>query len=1088
MHRPPKGPALWAKVLITLAFLFSSGLIWAQEDNADQDEDQVEETAAEEEGDVAELGNVTVTGSRLQRETYTSIAPLQIITAEGSREVGLIDAASILQGSTAASGQQIDLTFNGFVLDNGPGASTLSLRGLGSARTLVLVNGRRLAPAGVEGAPISPDINLVPSSLVQQYDLLLDGASSIYGSDAVAGVANIILRNDFNGFEIEADYQYPEIGSGETANVSLVWGRNFDRGFVGAGIDFFDSQSVPIGDVGVGCTQDWEIDQNGNIRSRDIRWREVFGMDFDGNCADSSAVGWLSSPIGGSLFYTPGRGNFLDDFSDWNTFGFGPDLDGDGFNDVNFDNFNINGSQDERNSDFRAEQERINFLAYGEYVFEGEMNNTVFFEVMYNERETRADAGISQLFPGVGANNPFNPCNPNGLNGVDCGLAQDALYSNPVWLAQFAADNAAVCNANGIPPEQCTPALFGVQPNGPVGAIGLTPVLAVRNDRNAVETNIKQYRAVLGLRGDLPFMDFGSFSSWQYDLWGSYTESDGSSSRDGIRADLLAFSLATSRIDDNGNVVCGDGTDGCVPINMFAPSLFPGQSGLVGDFATQAERDYIFDTRDFETVYKQTIFSGFAGGFVGNLPGGPITAGIGFEYRIDDINSIPDEVARDGLFISFFADGGAVGDKYTRELFAEVELPIMAGAPGVEELTANLSGRLTDDEFYGTAYTYAAKLGWRPVNNLLIRGTYGTSYRAPNVRELFLQDQTGFLNIGDPCIIPDEARDEFTGGYNPALDPRDSVVLQNCINQGVDPTTLDNNGLTVLSTEVARGGTTDIDEETSTSFSYGFAFEQPWFDQFNLTVGATYYDIEIEDAIIEPSAQFLVNDCYNDEQFDSTFCNRIVRDSDGFIDIINAGFINQNQETAQGIDINIDYDQDFTIGDRPFNLSVNVVANHITDFRQVFINDDGGVDADDDDSEFGFPNWRATSQFALRTGDWRFNWETRFIGNQRQDIDGVDGFNDIFNSTGEIITQTCSGPPNDVLCRDYAEVNEYFLHTASVFYNSDNWIIGAGVRNVFDEEPPRVNGTEVTSTNNFPLGVGYDFLGRTYFVTLGWRQ
>ena len=313
-------------------------------------------------------------------------------------------------------------------------------------------------------------------------------------------------------------------------------------------------------------------------------------------------------------------------------------------------------------------------------------------------------------------------------------------------------------------------------------------------------------------------------------------------------------------------------------------------------------------------------------------------------------------------------------------------------------------------------------------------------------------------------------------------------MLQNCINQGVDPTALDNNGFQTLSTEISTGGTTDIDEETSTSFSYGFAFEQPWFDQFNLTIGATYYDIEIEDAIIEPSSQFLVNDCYNDEQFDSTFCDRVVRGADGFIEIINAGFINQNQETAQGVDINIDYDQDFTIADRPFNLAVNVVANHITEFRQVFINDDGGVDADDDDSEFGFPNWRATSQFTVSTGDWRFNWETRFIGNQRQDPDGVDGFNDIFDSTGEIISQTCSGPPNDVLCRDLAEVNEYFLHTASVFYNGDNWRIGAGIRNVFDEEPPRVNGTEVTAINNFPIGVGYDFLGRTYFVTLGWRQ
>jgi iron complex outermembrane receptor protein len=156
--------------LFVSACLAFSPQVLAQEES-DDEEDEVEATE-----------EIVVTGSRLKRDTYSSISPLQIISGQVSREVGLINAADILQESTAASGQQIDLTFQGFVLDNGPGATTIDLRGLGSARTLVLVNGRRLAPAGVEGAPVSPDLNLVPASLVQQYDLLLDGASSVYGS------------------------------------------------------------------------------------------------------------------------------------------------------------------------------------------------------------------------------------------------------------------------------------------------------------------------------------------------------------------------------------------------------------------------------------------------------------------------------------------------------------------------------------------------------------------------------------------------------------------------------------------------------------------------------------------------------------------------------------------------------------------------------------------------------------------------------------------------------------------------------------------------------------------------------------------
>ena len=179
----------------------------------DADEEEDSDDAAEAPSDVEE---VVVTGSRLRRDTYTSVAPLQVITGQVSREVGLIDATDILQESTASSGQQIDLTFTGFVLDNGPGATTIDLRGLGANRTLVLINGRRVSPAGVEGAPVAADISLVPSSLVQQYDLLLDGASSVYGSDAIAGVVNVIMRKDFDGLEFEAYSQVPDHSAWKT--------------------------------------------------------------------------------------------------------------------------------------------------------------------------------------------------------------------------------------------------------------------------------------------------------------------------------------------------------------------------------------------------------------------------------------------------------------------------------------------------------------------------------------------------------------------------------------------------------------------------------------------------------------------------------------------------------------------------------------------------------------------------------------------------------------------------------------------------------------------------------------------------------
>ena len=173
---------------IIFALLVSFPIL-AQEADADEEEVVAEEVVeTEDEVDSDDVEEVVVTGSRIKKSTFTSIAPLQIIQSDVAREVGLIDAASILQENPTASGQQIDLSFAGFSLDNGPGTTQVSLRGLGSDRTLVLINGRRVGPAGVEGAPYSPDLSfkipiIIPSQLprsVISIGIAISRSSTIY--------------------------------------------------------------------------------------------------------------------------------------------------------------------------------------------------------------------------------------------------------------------------------------------------------------------------------------------------------------------------------------------------------------------------------------------------------------------------------------------------------------------------------------------------------------------------------------------------------------------------------------------------------------------------------------------------------------------------------------------------------------------------------------------------------------------------------------------------------------------------------------------------------------------------------------------
>ena len=1078
-----------ATLALTLAL--STNPLWAQQsEEAEFKEKELanEEAVDEAQDESADLGKIVVTGSRLQRETYTSIQPLQIITNEGSREAGLVEASDILQNSTAAGGQQIDLTFSGFVLDNGPGASTLSLRGLGSARTLLLLNGRRLAPSGVEGAPSAPDLNLIPSSMVQRYEVLLDGASSVYGSDAVAGVTNVIMRKDYDGFEGDAYYTTRDQGDGDTITVNGAFGKNFDRGFFGIGVEYYDAKPQRLRDSKWTdeCEKHREIDQNGNIRTEDLYHPVALMMPWD-SCTRGSLAArtYQYSVSSGSVYYTPGVSNGgWGNFSESSLYGITPDTNGDGIADVNYKDYDLNGGDAIQNSMLYPDQKRVSVMSYGEYTFENsDTNATAYYEINYNHRKVHQEGGGYQLFPDVPPNNPYNLCNPNAVNGgVDCGLAEDALLDNPGYRAQFADYYEALCASYGIGLADCTPNAFGLY-NGPIGASWTEPIVSVKGDRVDYDTKMNQLRYVVGVKGDLPFIDFGPMNSWQYDLAYSYTNSKAKASRWGVRDDRLVYSLMTSRVDASGNVVCGD-NDGCVPINMYAPSLYP-LGTVVGDFATQAERDYLFDSRDFSTKYKQTLFSAFADGYLFDLPGGSAMAGVGFEYRVDTINSLPDDIARDGLLFGFFADGGAVGKKSTTEFFGEIEMPILAGQKFADSLVLNLSGRYTSDQIYGSDTTGSAKLGWRPIPSLLLRATYGSSFRAPNLREVFLQAQTGFNNgLYDPCVVPEDARGDFGAGYNPDGDDREPQIFVNCENQGVDPYSLgiDDNRRDVYSVEVARGGSKSLKAETSTSYTYGFAFDQPWSENFDLTVGATYWDIDIDDTIVEPSSQFLVNDCYTDEQYDSAFCSQINRDADGYIDLIDAGFINRDNQKVKGWDINMNYDQTFNIGSKAIAFAADLVMTHTKEASETFVDDDGVEDYDDDAGEWGYPDWKG--QLGLRTNidDFRFTWVINYIGKVDQDPDGIDEMDDIYG-----IADTCLGPPDDVLCRDVGFGKAYWLHSASLYYYGDTWTLGAGIRNVFDKKPPLVDGTEVLSVNNVPIGYGYDLRGRTFFLNLTWR-
>ena len=1121
----------WLQILVGMGALalvpFLLPLQAQETDSSDADEAELEEEEVQEtdEPEVADQGReevLVVTGSRLVRDEYTSIAPLQIIDSETSREAGLIDAADVIQESTQASGEQIDLTFNGYVLDDGPGASTANLRGLGADRTLILINGRRLAPAGVEGAPSNPDLNLLmPGSLVQRYEVLADGASAVYGSDAIAGVVNVILREDFDGFEFDVFYdlnQHSKIGS---TTYTMSWGYNFDRGFMGFGSSVQDVPETTLDDVAFrsNCDRHVERDQSGAIRQKDMFFPTVYKMRWD-DCR----LGLITSRVSMgaplySIYPTPGFTNVgIPGWSD-STYPVPVgihvlDGDGDGYADFSFRDFDLNGRTGHRS--YYPEVKRNNFMAYGEYTMLGDLNLTPFFEVQWARRAIFADSGEPQLFPDVPANNPFNFCNPQAEGGIDCiqtlidGSA--AIFSLPEVREAFLSRWSFL---DPIPGGSCdqffapfglTCAEWWLAPVGwyPGMPLQMVPIVSVNGDRNTVDTEVTQSRYVVGASLNLPFMDgIGSLNGWSGQVEAVITRSLGKSSRLGIRGDRLNYALgwynaagipcladATAPIGFQTRYeLTPDVTDGCVPVDMFDPGLYRVGAGVVGDFATKAERDYLFDSRDFDTEINQSLVTAFMSGAMFDLPNGTVIGSYGFEWREDEIVSLPDDVARDGLFFGFFVDYGATGVRTITEHFSEMEFPIFDGGFMRHELIVNLSARNTTDEFFDTQNTWSAKIGWRPNSDWFIRATSGTSFRTPNLRNLFLEGQTGFLTASDPCLIPDDALDP-DGNYIEDNDLRDPEIMANCLAAGVDPTRAHNWGFNAYSVEVSTGGAADsLLPENSTSSSIGVVWEQPFTNAFDLYLSWTYYEIEVEDTIISPSLGFILYDCYGFRPGDPTFCDRIAREDDPgtehydpLITLVDVSFINRDVERTRGFDFNMRYSQQIEIFDKPIELNIDAVSHRLLERYSLFLESSEDPVEYFSHGDWGYHRWKHSINAGARMYDMLFRWSTRILSPMSHDPEFEDLWSDAQLGGS---ADTCLGPPDDLLCRDVEDTGRYLLHSLSVnYYGGGGMGLGVGVYNVFNTEPPLIDTAGgVTTLGNRPLGYGYDLTGRSYFLS-----
>ena len=1021
-------------LLATTLFAGVAGGLWAGAAIA-QEADDEEVTVIEEsdETDEARQDKVVVTGSRIARDSFTSTAPLQVVTADTIREAGLVDLGDILKTTTVVNGSQLDqtVTTSGFLGNGGPGGAAVGLRGLDPERTLVLVNGRRYAPAGVEGAPSFPDISLIPSSVVDRIDVLLDGASSVYGSDAVAGVVNVILRDEYDGFNVEAFRTFPQGGSGgEQTSIDFIMGSVGDRGsFMFAGEHVFNE---PL----KANSRDWMASDDGVFCDRAI------GIDADGNTIQQcnppqSGIGILEPSFG--LYYgIPGVSEADSDVGVANFVnGRGPlAVSPNGYG--RWRDYTTFGQQDrdiqpdfQRTSLFLTAKQDIDFLGGME----------VFTEFSFTNRQTFADNGRGQFTVPVPAENPFNPFGVNAAPGA-------STFGNPQDASSLL----------------------------------LTPW------RDQIYVELDQYRLLGGARGDYEILG----RTWDYETFAGYTRSQGFSERTGVNENNIALAAYTTEIGADGNPVCGINLiadrpetfggffgidpESCVPVNFFSPTLF----GPEPTFAEgQAAVDYLREVRTVSTFVDEQIVGGYTTGTLFQAPAGDIQGVFGFEWRESAIDTRSDAVAQRAILDGFFFDRPTRGSVNIGEIYGELFIPLLKDQPLVENLEMEIAGRLVDHEFYGQNSTYSLKGSYSPTDWITFRGTYGTSFRAPNLRELFLEGQSSFQTGTDPCEIPlatrffdDVSGDPFYSATDPdtgeVVETRSDTVLNNCRLEGIDPTELGLRG-GATSFQAVNGGNTGLDPETSTAWSAGIVVEQPFFDSFDLTAGVNFYDLEIEDSVFTPTIGDILRLCYTSDTFpDAAFCTRRSRDPNtGFLTEVDATPFNVAEEATSGIDYNVNFQTDFTLFGQEMALDADLELTQVEDLFTVINIPGEPVEEINLLGEIGFPEWRGSLRSNLDVGNFTFFWQTRYIG----------------------VNEASESPSATVGDRATVKVPEYYISDASVSYEADSWTFRIGMQNVFDEDPPLLDQDAGDVTNignvsprNVPLGVGYDQIGRRVFV------
>lgn len=774
--------ALRAGLLASAAFAATSiaGVTYAQE--ADQEADEARQQV------------ITVTGTRIQQPGIVSSSPISTI---GQQEFEFQQVAEV---EKLLRSLPITVPGDGQNVNNGTaGATTIDLRNLGPERNLILLDGKRLVPFNEDG---EVDVSTIPLAMLERIDIVTGGASAVYGSDAIAGAVNFIMKKDFEGIEFDADYQVTADGDGDIYTASLVLGTNLDngRGNVTAGINFTDRSGV-------------------QLEARDFG---LFGIDT----ASGDGLGSAPTPTPaqcdnpgttaavGSTTTIPAR---LDLVSGTRQFQNDGTL-GDPCSRFNFNPFNY----------FQTPQERFSGTAIGHY----EINPAVeaYSRFTYSATNVEQQVAPSGVFGNTFTIPLANPFLSDSARQTILDDTNDFIAANPTIT--FADLGVVDNNSDGI---------FGLEDSITTGVRRRTVELGTRLEE--FDSNI--FQIVFGLRGEI--------NGWDWDASYQHGESDRTRTRSGY-TNVAAIATSLNTTDATQCITpAGVLTTGCVPIDIFGP---------LGSITPEAAAFNSAVALLHETTTQDVFSASISGPWDAlTVPGAetPTAIALGMEYREEGANLEPDECLKLAPSSCLGGAGGNIqpisGDYDVYEFYGEAITPVVENQPFFENLSLELGYRYSDYSSVGTGEAWKAGFNWQMTESFRFRAMQQKAVRAPNVAELFSPVVTGLEDAQlDPCSVGNVGNitAELTArcvatGVNPAL----VGIVQDIVSGQVN------------TFEGTNPATPPAQEEADTT-TVGFVW-QPDFLPPSVT-GATitfdYYNIDIADVIGEFSPQEVLDNCY----------------------------------------------------------------------------------------------------------------------------------------------------------------------------------------------------------------------------------